>query len=72
MCYISLGLMLIAFVVTIYFWKRWRLAIDPKIGKKFDDHKLEHVTKEGFVLGMLAECYKHPLEKIFPSPLPKH
>ena len=37
LCYCSLVALGIAFVVTVYFWKKWRLSIDPKVGKKIDD-----------------------------------
>ena len=73
LCYISVVLMLIGFCITIYYWKKWKLGVDPKIGKKYDNKNLEHVgIIEGFDMQVLVDLYEHPLTRIFPSPLPKH
>jgi hypothetical protein len=56
----------IAFIGCIFFWRRWRLLIDPKVGKKYDNEQLIH--KDGFDNAGLAELYRHPLEILFPSP----
>lgn len=37
LCYITIGLSGIAFIVCIYFWIRWKLATNPKIGNNFDE-----------------------------------
>ena len=43
---------------------------DPKIGQKLDEASLQH--RQGIDMNSLADWYKHPLESVFPSPVPKH
>jgi hypothetical protein len=58
--YVNIGLSVAAFVVCCYFWIRWKLATNPKIGNNFDEEQLL-AHKERFDLKVLSENYRHPL-----------
>ena len=60
LCYISIGLSVVAFILCVFFWIRWKLATNPKIGNNFDEEQLL-AHKERFDLSKLAENYRHPL-----------
>ena len=68
--YASFGLFGVWFLICIFFWFKWRLMRDPKVGVKYDSDLLEH--KEGLDPKVLSEMYRHPLETTYPSPAPRH
>lgn len=61
----------LAFIICIYFWIRWKLKKDPKIGKKFDVANME-ANPNKFDLTALADYYIHPTMLKYPSPPEKH
>ncbi len=40
--YVSFGLFGLWLIVTVFFWRKWRLMQDPKVGVKYDASTLEH------------------------------
>lgn len=57
--YISISAFAVSFLVCIFFWKKWKLMKDPRIGKKYDASVMS--PKPYFDQGTLANKYVHPV-----------